>query len=545
MNRRKSGKLKALITVLTVLVFAMLICGISAADAYSELNYGGNDKPLLSGKGSTEISTKDISATWFSGTTSVLLFVYADSPDVTGTVTYTDSTGKHTSKWEIKDGGYGYITNGVYQRSGALNDNYAFITFYPKKLSVSRDSSGLIKTGITVTIDSIAKKSNGSAGSASFDSVGFYVYADSETMNGKFLGSLSHLKKINRIVVMGDNSSVYDCDKKPEFKNYLSSAMTSMMEFSDERRINVSNKNDVISMTKALSGTTQSYTWGAKYKRQFIFTSKAGYRFDTKNITLIFDGTDYSNYIDVSVSNLNKTITITFKDQTGVYAKKAIKNISFVNMNLSLTAGKEPKYTGYVNTDGVRYVDFSQCWKRSSDNRILNGAAESETEYIWSAEFDPGNKFYFNGMPEIKVNSSSLKLYTVNGFPATAKVSGNVLYLDIGGIKSSKGKATPTPGSFIPGNRDADDPLVPVITGKSGDGDSSDKATPTPTKAPSRSDSDPGIPSVVPGYDDPNDATEPAAPYAGENNKVMDICILIALLSLLAMIVVSGRREKE
>ena len=544
---KKRAKKPSLAYILAALLVSALLCfSFAAADAYDELNYGGNDEPLLKGKGSKVVTTKDISATWFAGTTSVLCFVYTDATEVSGTVSYADSSGVHTSKWQIKDGGYGYVTSGTYQRSGSLSDNYAFITFYPKSLSVSRDENGTIDTGITLTIDSIGNRSDGKAGTASFDSIGFYVYADSATMNGRFLGSLSHLKKINNIMVQGKNDSVYDAEKSPTFTNYLTSGMADKMELSEERRINTAKSSDMVTMSKYLSGVSQSYTWGAKYKRQFVFTAKPGYRFDPKNIRFIFDGTDYSSYISVSVSNLNKTITVTFADSTAVYAKKSVKKVSFVNMNLSVTAGKKPSYTGYLNADGERFVDFTQCWKRSYDNKILTAEAEADTVYVWSAEFNPGNKFYIDGMPTITVNGNSLKLYSSNGFPATAKVSGGVLYLDIGGIKSSKGKVTPTPGIDLPdGEHSGID--IPDDPGGGGrivipDKDTTRTPTPTPTAAVTGGAVKP---SVVPAYDDPNDSVDPNAPYSGEDDTAFTISVIIALLSLAAMCLTAGMSKKE
>ena len=229
MREAKPGKFRLLGLMLVTVLALTLLFSHALADSYSELNYGGSDDPILSGKGSTEIKTGDISATWFAGTTSVIFFVYADSTDVPGSISYTDSKGKHTSYWEIKDGGYGYVTNGSYRRSGALNDNYAFISIYPTRLTTSKGTDGKINTGITVTIDKIGNKASGSAGVASLDSVGFYVYADSDTTNGRFLGSLSHLKKINAITLFGDNSSVFDVNKVPVFNNYLSNSMAEKM----------------------------------------------------------------------------------------------------------------------------------------------------------------------------------------------------------------------------------------------------------------------------------------------------------------------------
>lgn len=508
-----------------MLLFLMLF-GAALADSYSELNYGGNDEPLLKGKGSTEIKTKDISATWFSGTTSVIFFVYTDSPDVKGSFTYTDAAGSHTSKWEIKDGGYGYITNGTYVRSGSLNDNYAFISFYPNRLNISKAMDGTVSTGIKLTIDSIESKAGGFAATASLDSVGFYVYAGTDTANGRFLGSLSHLKKINSITLLGDNSSVFDANKTPRFNNYLGNAMAEKMEFSDELRINTANSRDYLSMSRSRAGISQNYTWGAKYKRSFIFTAKSGYRFDPKGFRFIFDGTDYSNYITVSVSNLNKTITVTLSDKTAVYAKKAVTEVRFVGIFLSLTADREPKYTGYVNVDSNRYLEFYQNWKRTSDGRLISGNVESETNYTWIAEFDPGDKFYFDGMPAVKVNGNTLKLYSANGFTASGKVSGNLLSIEIGNITSSKGKATPTPGIDIPdAPKDNDSPWNHIEP----DAPVRPEATVIPLNP------------VITETPLPDDVS----PYSGEDNTAMTVCMLLALISAAGMLALSGKGKKE
>ena len=526
-------KTKATIKTVMAVLSLLLLVSFAAADAHSEIDYGGNEAPLLNGSGTKTIVTKDVETAWLASTNSVLFFVYADSADVVGTITYTDGYGTHTSKWEIKDGGYGYIKDGSYQRAGALSDSYAFISVYPSGLVTSRNTDGSINTGITVTIDTIAKKSDGTAGTASLDSIGFYIYDNSDTVNGRFLGSLSHLKKINSVLITGATTGVLDVDAKPSFVFSLGRGSTDKMELVDEIRTNIKDSKDVISKSAAMAGANQRYTWGNKYALSLVFTAKAGSRFDSSNMSVIRDGTDYTRYVTCTVSNLGKTLTVKFADSTAVYAKKAITEARFTNLYLTLREGRTPIFTGKLNVNQVRDLPITQAWHRASDGAILTGNAERDVDYYYTAEFEPGDLFFFKNMPEIKVNDNSLVLYTRNGYNATAEINNNRLYLKIEGFKALVDKNAPTP---VPDSGDSgSDVPVPDKPGNPDGGDIT--GNPTGSENPDEPD-DPVI--TVRPDPNPNDS-----PFAGEKRNVPLTCAYIGALALMGMGYFLKRNEEK
>lgn len=487
---------KSALTIRLMLMFLICACitAVSSADTYTDLVYGGDGEILSQSGKSVVIEDAGMEKEWLDKTTSIIFFIYCEGGSASGTVSFRDLYGEHTREWQVSSSGYS-CDNGEYGvQTGSLSEGYAYVPVYVESLQSPGDGN----TGVTFSINSI------SGGTVSLDCVGFYVYSGSGSQ-ARFVGTLSHIKQINSVWITGSSASILDAGKQPEFNYGVAAASENDVTLIDEIRTNINDSSDVVSKSAAANGNNRNYTWGAKYRLSFVFEAKEGRRFTNGDFALYREGIDYSFYISSEASEDGKRMTVTFSDSTAPYAKKKAEKINLSSIYLTLTAGKEPTYTGFATVDGQRVDGLVQSWIRKTGGTPLISAAE-DGEYFYVGELPEGDLFYYDGLPQVLVNGNELSLYTLSGFKSNAELDGSKLIVRIEGFKVGNGSSASADIGDNSQNAGGSSSTNGGTANNTGDG----------------------------------------SPNAGERTDILAICFYLAVFSFFGMIVslkFGGRRE--